>query len=94
MTGDRREEEWSRLDEEAETYRKDVERAKQEFDKNTAKERAILDDAERTDGDALRADIEKMRAALDEAERNFHQQADQAVREFDAAFRKARGLNG
>ncbi len=90
MSGDRREDERRRLIEEARSYRTHRMRAIREFAANLQKERAILDEAERTHGEELRADIATARATLDEAERDFYEQADQALREFNAAVKVSR----
>jgi hypothetical protein len=89
--GDRRREKERRVvDKEAQAYRANVRSAKPEFAKNVARERAILDEAERTYGDQLSEDIQNMRAALDEAEREFLEESSRALREFNAGIRKSR----
>ena len=76
--------------EEAESYRAQREAALSDFAANLAKERAMLDEAERAQGEQLREEIRQGRATLDRAEREFFEQVEEARRDFDAAIEEAR----
>lgn len=90
MSGHRREEALKQIEEEAEAYRTHREAALREFAATLAKERAMLDEAERTQGEQFSEDIRQARAAFDRAEREFFEQADEALRDFNAAAEEAR----
>jgi small-conductance mechanosensitive channel len=90
MSGHTREEALKQIEEEAEAYRARREAALSDFAANLAKERAMLDEAERAQGEQLGEEIRQGRATLDRAEREFFEQVEEARRDFDAAVEEAR----
>jgi hypothetical protein len=79
-----------RINDEARAYRLGVRRSMKEFAKNLERERAILDEAERSSAGEFDADIKNARKLYDEGEREFYEAADLALRQFNAAVRRSR----
>ena len=84
------EQERRRIDEGARAYRAEIRKAKREYAKNLERERAILDEAERSNPGEFDEDIKNARALYDQAEREFYETLDETLRQFNAAMRQAR----
>ena len=94
MVDQAREEALNQIEKEAESYRAQREAAIREFAANIAKERAILDEAEREHGEQFSQEIKQARANFDEAEREFYESTEQALLDFDVAIEEARRAIG
>jgi len=90
MSGHHREEALKQIEEEAEAFRAQREAALREFATNLARERAILDETERTQGEQFSDEIRQARATFDAAEREFLEQTEAALHDFNAAVEETR----
>jgi hypothetical protein len=89
-----REEMLRQIEADEEAFRAEWEASVRKFAATLEQDRAMFAEAERTSGGGLNEQMVRTRARVDEAERDFYERADQAMRNFNAAAERARRAIG